>query len=138
MGKLVLKDCSIVIASVDFSNHTSSVEIALKKASIDSTNFSGGGKEAVAGLREDLFTIDLQQDFDPAEVDATLYPLYANETEFTIVVKPHQSAVSTSNPSYTATCILLEYSPLAGKVGELSNTKIKFQTQRSGIVRATS
>jgi hypothetical protein len=123
---------------VDFSDHVSSVEVSMKKNSIDTTNFSGGGKEAVAGLKEDEFTIDFQQDFAAGEVDAILYPLYDDETEFTVTVRPTSSAVSASNPEYSATCILLEYQPLSGKVGELSDTKVKFPTQRSGIARATS
>ena len=138
MAKLVLRDCVITVNGVDFSDHVSSVEVSLKKASIDTTNFSGGGKEQVAGLKDDEFTVNFQQDFAAAEVDATLYPLYNNETEFVVTVKPTVGAVSTSNPLYSGTCILLEYQPLSGKVGELSDTKVKFQTQRSGITRATT
>lgn len=138
MAKLVLRNCQITVNGVDFSDHVSSVEVSMKKNSIDTTNFSGGGKEAVAGLKEDEFTIDFQQDFAAAEVDATLYPLYNNEVEFTVTVKPTASAVSVTNPQYSATCILLEYQPLSGKVGELSDTKVKFPTQRSGIARLTS
>lgn len=138
MAKLVLRNCQITVNGVDFSDHISSVEVSMKKNSIDTTNFSGGGKEAVAGLKEDEFTIDFQQDFASAEVDATLYPLYNNETEFTVTVKPTASAVSPTNPQYSATCILLEYQPLSGKVGELSDTKVKFPTQRSGIARLTA
>ena len=137
MAKLVLRNCSITVNGVNFSDHVDEVQIDLKKASIDTTNFSGGGKEQVAGLKEDAFTVSFQQDFAAAEVDATLYPLYNNETEFTVVVTPTNAAVSTTNPSYTGTCILLEYTPLAGKVGTLSTTKVKFPTQRSGITRAT-
>jgi hypothetical protein len=138
MSKIVLKDCSIVINGVDLSDHSSSVEIALKKAAIDTTNFSGGGKEAIAGLSEDTFTVDFQQDFGVAEVNATLIPLYENETEFVVVVKAHSASVTATNPSFTGTCILLEYSPLAGKVGSLSETKVKMMSQRSGIAMATS
>lgn len=138
MAKIVLKDAVITVNGVDFSDHASSVEVALKKAAIDTTNFSGGGKEAVAGLSEDSFTIDLQQDFAVAEVNATLAPLYFNETEFVVVVKPRNAAVSATNPSFTATCILLDYAPLSGKVGDLSTTKVKIPAQRSGIAMATS
>ncbi len=88
MAKLVLRDAVITINGVDFSDHCSSVEIQLKKAGIDTTNFSGGGKEQVAGLKDDEFSVTLQQDFAAAEVDATLYPLYNLETEFTVTVKP--------------------------------------------------
>lgn len=138
MAKLVLRDCVITVNGVDFSDHISQVEVQLKKASVDTTNFSGGGKEQVAGLKDDEFTISFQQDFAAAEVDATLYPLYNNETEFIVTVKPTSAAVSASNPLYSGTCILLEYSPLAGKVGDLSDTKVKFPSQRNGITRATS
>lgn len=138
MGKLVLRDCVITVNGVDFSDHVSSVEVSMKKKSIDTTNFSGGGSEAVAGLKEDEFTVTFQQDFAANEVDATLFPLYDDETEFTVTVKPSNAAVSATNPEYSATCILLEYQPLSGKVGELSDTKVKFPTQRAGIARATS
>lgn len=138
MAKIVLKNCKIEVAGVDFSDHVSQVEIQLKKASIDTTNFSGGGKEQIAGLKDDEFTVSFQQDFAAASVDAVLYPLYDLETEFTVKVRPTASAISTSNPEYSGTCILLEYSPLAGKVGDLSDTKVKFPTQRSGIARATA
>lgn len=138
MAKLVLRNCVITVNGVDFSDHCSSVEVNLKKKAIDTTNFSGGGAEAVAGLKSDAFVVTFQQDFAAAEVDATLYPLYNNETEFTVTVKPTNAAVSATNPLYSATCILLEYMPLSGKVGELSDTKVTFPTQRSGISRATS
>lgn len=138
MGKVVLRDCYIEVNGVDFSDHVSSVEVSMKKKSIDTTNFSGGGSEAVAGLKEDEFTITFQQDFAAGEVDAILYPLYDEETEFTVTVRPFAGAVATTNPEYSATCILLEYQPLSGKVGELSDTKVKFPTQRAGIARATA
>lgn len=137
MAKLVLRDCFIEIDGVDFSDHCSSVEVSLKKAGVDTTNFSGGGKEQVAGLKDDEFTINLQQNFDAGQVDAKLYPLYDTEVEFVVKVRPSAGAASAANPEYSATCILLEYQPLSGKVGDLSETKIKFPTQRSGISRST-
>lgn len=138
MGKFVLRTCQVVINGVNFSDHVDSVEVTTKKKSIDTTNFSGGGTEATAGLKEDQFVINFQQDFGAAEVDATLWPLFNNETEFTVAVRPQTAAISTTNPEFSATCLLLEYTPLSGKVGELSSAKVTFPTQRSGIARATS
>lgn len=138
MAKYVMLQASVVVNGVDFTDHISDIEIALSKKGVDTTNFSGGGFEQVQGLRQDTFTLNFQQDFAAAEVDATLYPLYANGTEFVIVVKPSPSAVSATNPSYTGTCILLDYTPLSGKPGILAEMKIKFPSQRTGIVRATS
>jgi hypothetical protein len=138
MAKLILKDCEITVNSIDFSDHISSVEVNLSKDDIDTTNFSGGGRERAAGLKDDSFELNFQQDFAASEVDATLYPLWDNETEFTVTVKPTSAATSATNPVYSATCILLEYQPLSGDVGELSETSVTFPAQREGITRATS
>lgn len=138
MAKTILKDCVIVVNSIDFSDHISSVEVNLSKDDIDTTNFSGGGRERAAGLKDDSFELNFQQDFSASEVDATLYPLWNNETEFTVTVKPTAAATSATNPIYSATCILLEYQPLSGDVGELSETSVTFPAQRAGITRATS
>lgn len=138
MAKLVLRDCFILINGTNFSDHVSSVTVALSKKGVDTTSFSGGGSEQVAGLKSDEFDMELQQDYAAASTDAVLYPLYNNETEFTIEVRPTSAARSVTNPAYTGTCVLLDYTPLDGKPGDLSNTKIKFPTQRTGITRATS
>jgi hypothetical protein len=138
MGKVVLKDCYIVVNGSNLSDHVSSVTLTLSKKQVETTNFSGGGTEYTAGLKGDTVEITFQSDYAAASVDDVLYPLYDNENEFQLEVRPTSSAVSTSNPSYIATCLLLEYAPLDGKVGDLASTKIKFPTQRTGFARATS
>lgn len=138
MTKVVLKDCYIVVNGVNISDHVSSVTVNLSKDEVETTNFSGSGRERIAGLKDDMFELNVQQDYANSSIDATLYPLWNNETEFTVEVRPTSSAVGVNNPKYTATCILLEYSPLDGKVGDLSETKVKLPAQRTGITRATS
>lgn len=138
MGKQVLKDCYIVVNGTNFSDHISAVTVNLSKNDVDTTNFSGGGTEHAQGLKSDSFELTFQQDFAAASVDAVLYPLYDLGTEFSVEVRPTASAVSATNPKYTGTCLLLDYSPLDGKVGDLSETKLKIPTQRTGIARATS
>ena len=138
MGKIVLRDCTITINAVDLSDHISSVEVNFVKDEVETTNFSGQGRERVAGLKDDSFVVTFQQDYAAGEVNATLFPLYNNETEFTVTVKPTAAAVSATNPSYSGTCILLEYQPLSGSVGDLSETEVTFPTQRTGITQASA
>jgi len=138
MAKVVLRNCFIEVDGVNFSSHVSSVTINLSKDEIDTTNFGGEGKERAHGLKDDSFELNFQQDFDSASVDSTLYPLWDGEEEFEVVVRPTSAAVGAANPEYSATCILMEYQPLAGSVGELSETSVTFPAQRQGIVRATS
>lgn len=138
MSKLVLRDCFISVGGVDFSDHVSSVEVTLSKDEIDTTSFGGAGRERAHGLKDDSFVLNFQQDYDANSVDDTLYPFYDEETEFQVVVRPTADVVGTGNPSYTGTCILLEYQPLAGEVGNLSETSVTFPAQRTGIARATA
>lgn len=138
MAKLVLRDCYVVVNGTNFSDHTSSVEINMSKDEVETTNFSGSGRERVHGLQDNSFKITFQQDFATSSVDAVLYPLWNNETEFTIEVRPTSGAVSASNPKYTGTCILLEYQPLSGDVGDLSETEVEFNVQRGTFTRATA
>ena len=136
--KVILKDCYIVVNGTNLSDHISAVTVNLSKDDVETTSFSGGGRERMQGLKDDSFEITLQQDFEAASVDAVFYPLYDLGTEFEVEVRPTSSAVSATNPKYTGDCILMEYSPLDGKVGDLSETKVKIPTQRAGITRATS
>lgn len=138
MSKLVLRDCFISVDGVDLSDHISSVEVSLSKEEVETTNFGGAGKERVHGLKDDAFTLNFQQDFDAASVDATLYPLYDLEDEFVVIVRPTKAVVSATNPQYTGTCILLEYQPLNGDVGSLAETSVTIPTQRTGITRTTA
>jgi len=138
MAKLVLRDCVITINGTDFSDHASSAEINMSKDEVETTNFSGAGRERVHGLQDNSFTVTLQQDFAAGEVDDVLYPLWNNETEFTVTIKPRFGSVSASNPLYSGTCILLEYQPLAGDVGDLSETEVTFNVQRGTFTRATA
>lgn len=136
--KLILKDCYVEVNEVPFSTHCSSVEVNLSKDEVDTTNFSGGGRERQAGLKDDSFVLNFQQDFNPAMVDASLYPLWDEEEEFEVVVRPTSQPASATNPEYRGTCILLEYQPLSGDVGSLSETSVTFPTQREGIRRGTT
>ena len=138
MAKLILKDCFIEVDNTELSDHVSSVEVQLSKQEIDTTNLGGDGRERAHGLKDDSFTLNFQQNYDAGSVDDVLYPLWDQEEEFTVTVRPKATAVSADNPEYSGTCILLSYSPVSGDVGALSTTSVTFHAQREGITRVTA
>lgn len=138
MAKFVLLNCYIEVNTINFSSHVNSVEVSLEKEGVDTTNFGGAGKEQVQGLSSDAFTINFQQNFAAGEINAVLWPLYVSGDEFLVKVRPTSAPKSLANPSFEGTCILLQYQPMVGKPGELSETKVTFPTQRTGIVMVTS
>lgn len=140
MAKLVLRDCFVSVTNTNFSDHVSSVEISMKKDDIDVTSFSGTGRTHQAGLSDCTITLNFQQDFAASSVDATLYPLWANESTFITSIRPTSAAAGATNPTYyAASCILLEYAPLSGKVGELSEASVQIMANApGGLIRYTT
>jgi hypothetical protein len=138
MAKLVLRDCYVVVNGTNFSDHVSSCEINMTKDEVETTNFSGSGRERVHGLQDNSFTVTFQQNFEAGKVDDVLYPLWNNENEFEVEIRPRSLAVSSNNPKYTGSCILLEYQPLAGDVGDLSETEVTFNVQRGTFARSVT
>lgn len=125
MARLVLTDASVVINSVNLSDHIASVSITTSEDVIDTSAFgptSAAGRTRVAGLADNSVTFEFHQDFATSNVEQTIYPLLGNTT--TVVIKPTSAASSATNPSYTFTALVSEWQPLSGSVGELSTASV--------------
>jgi hypothetical protein len=133
---VVLTNAKVTVNGVDLSNHVDSVEVQTNVDDVDITAMGASAHQHAPGLRNDKITVNFLQDFAASSVDATLFPLLSS-TGFSVVVVPVNATVSTTNPSYTATCVLFTYSPLSGKVGERSDTSVEFQATGL-IVKATT
>jgi hypothetical protein len=140
MSKGPLRNVSVTIAGTDLSTHVSSVNIDQSADEVDVTGFQAKAREIKAGIPDSSITLNFWQDYDAGSVDATLSGIFAApDTAATIVVKSATAAVSATNPSWTMEGILLNYSPLAGGVGEANATEVTFRNAgSSGVVRATA
>ncbi len=140
MAKTILKDVSVTINSVALADHCSGVAMEDAAEEIDFTSFSAAGyKEFGQGLKDGTVTLTIFQDFAAGSVHATLQPLYAAGSTFTVVLKPTSAAVSATNPSLTMTARLYSYAGLDGSVGEASVIEATFRNaSSSGLVWATS
>lgn len=139
MAITVLTDVSVTVNSVDLSDHVESVEIDMSHEDVDITAMGATSRAHAPGLRDDRITLNFFQDFAASEVDQTLAPLLGVQAGTAVVVKPTSGAVSSTNPSYTMTGVLLTYMPLAGTVGDASQTSVEFVAAAGGsIVKATA
>jgi hypothetical protein len=136
---VVLRDVTITINAVDLTNQISSVEIPQEHDDVEETAFGDAYKVHSVGIPDGSMTFNFFQDFSAGSVDATLFPIFAAKVAVPIVVRPTAAAVSATNPKWTMQGLLLSYTPLAGSVGEASQTSVTFVNGSStGIVRATS
>ena len=135
MPKIVLTDAKVTINSVVLSDHISSITIDTKEDIIETTGFGSTAKTRVAGLADNSVMLDFFQDFAATNVEATIYPLIGLTT--TIVVQPASTSVSTTNPTYTFTALVSEWTPLKGGIGQLATASVTWPISGS-ITKATS
>ena len=126
----------ITVNAVDLTDHVASVTINQKWDELDTTVFGTvGAKERIAGLQDNSLTIEFLQDFAAASVDVTIAALLGTAT--TVVVTAGTGAASATNPKYTMSCLLLEWTPIAGAAGDLQKVSVTWPVT-GAIVRATT
>lgn len=139
MAKTILRDAVITVNGVPLSDHANKLTITSSKDVQDVTAFGAQSKQKALGLGDGTIAIDLFQDFDAGSVDATLWPIHTGNSEVVITAKATSASVSATNPLYTMTGILPEYTPIDGSVGDASKVSVTFQNSgAAGIVRTTS
>jgi hypothetical protein len=133
MAKLVLTDANITLNSTDISANVASITLSSSAAEVETTAFGQGAVTRVGGLKDNSVTLALHNDY--SAVEGLVYPLIGATA--TIVMKPNGTAVGTANPSYTATVLVTEWTPVNGAVGELNTADVTWPISGT-ITKATS
>lgn len=126
---------SIIINSVDLSDHCDTIKLAEKYADVDTTSFGQGAKTRVAGLGDHSLALTFHQDYAAASVDATIFPLLGGTTSVTL--KATTASTSATNPAYTMVVLVDDWTPLDAKVGALLQSSVTWPVS-GGVTRATS
>lgn len=136
MARIVLTNAYVTINSVDVSDHVASVTLNSSIDVIETTAFGTSGARArIGGLADNSISLEFHQDYASGSIEATIYPLLGTTT--TVVVKPNGSTTSATNPSYTATALVSEWTPLNGAVGELATASVTWPVS-GAITKATA
>ena len=130
MAKFVSNDYKVTINGTDFSQSIAQVNLEISSDEVETTAFGSTFRTRIGGLKDGTLQLDFMQDFAASSVDATLFPLLSSLA--TVVITPTSSAVSATNPSYTAVCLVNQYSPFASSVGDLATLSVSWPT--SGTV----
>jgi hypothetical protein len=135
MAKIVLTNASVSIAGTDLSTSITNITLETKYDIIETTTFGNTSKTRVAGLADNSISLDFLQDFAASSVEATIYPLLG--TTQTIIVKPVSGSTTTTNPQYTVSALISDWTPLKGAVGQLSTASVTWPISGT-IAKATS
>lgn len=113
-------------AKVDLTDQCRSATITLGVDSLESTAFGDTGHRFVPGLQTVEVELEMYISYGAGEVEATLFAnVGTGTTELTI--SPAGTSESTTNPEYTIINMqLVNFTPIAGAVGELSMVTASF------------
>ena len=139
MAKDVLDNAFISVGGTNISDHCSSVTIETNADKVDVTSFGASYREYTQGLKDANITLEIFQDYAVGNVDQILSALHASGGTFPVVIRPTPAVKSATNPEYTMTGVLFDYSPLAGAVGDANTNSVTISNSgTAGLLRGTS
>ena len=133
MAKLVLTDANITLAGTDISADVAAVTVSSTSAEVETTAFGQGAVTRVGGLKDNSVTLSIHNEY--SSIEGLVYPLIGSTAS--IVIKPNGTAVGTANPSYSATVLVTEWTPVNGAVGELNTADVTWPISGT-ITKATA
>ena len=120
MAKLVLTNANISIGGTDVSANVAAVTLTTSVNPVETTAFGSTAITRVGGLKDNSITLSLHQDY--SAIEGLVYPLIGTPT--TIIVFPNGTVVGTTNPRYTVSALVTEWSPVNGAVGDLNTVDV--------------
>ena len=135
MPKFVASTVTTTINGVDFSANLAQVELSVESDDVETTSFGSDWRSRIGGLKQASLTLSFHSDFGASSVDASLWPLL--NTLATVVIKPTSGTVSATNPTYTGTFLVNQYSPLAASIGDLATFDVTWPASGT-VTRATA
>jgi len=125
MAVYAFTNSKFTLNAVDLSDHVRKVTIKTSAAELETTAMGGTYRSRIGGLLDYEITIEWNQDFAAGKVDATVFGILGTVVPFT--VKRDTAANSATNPEYQGNCLISDYSPLDGSVGDLGVTSSTFK-----------
>ena len=125
MARIVLTNAYVTINSVNLSDHISSVTLTTTDDVIETTAFGSSARTRIGGLADNSVAFEFQQDYAASSVEATINGTSSLVgTVTSVVVKPNGATTAADNPAYSFNCLISEWTPLNGAVGELATASV--------------
>jgi len=136
MAVFLSNNVGVKVNSVDLSDHVTSVTINRSFDELEVTAMGDSGHKFVKGLEASSITLDFLNDTASANVLATLQAAWGTNVPI-VLLQTKGTAVSATNPLYTATCLINNTTDINGAVGDLSTQSITFNVSGTIAVATT-
>lgn len=131
MPTMVLTAQYVALNGTNVSSYTRKGELTMEVEDKDMTTYGSlGWKVVLGGLKSGELGIEFLQDVAAGAIDSIMWPLFATVVIFEI--RADQAAVGASNPKYTGSCLIKQWNPIEGGVGDEASVSVTYPT--SGAV----
>jgi hypothetical protein len=124
----------IVGTTNTITDHVSTVSLSRELDVVDITAMNDTVANAITGVERSTLNLELYNDFDAGSVNA----LFENAlgTKLNIRLVPVSGTVSATNPSYTMSCLISNWTPINGSVDGVASVSASFPV--TAITKANS
>lgn len=136
MAVFLSNNVGVKVNSVDLSDHVTAVTINRSFDELEVTAMGDSGHKFVKGLEASSITIDFLNDTATSNVLATLQAAWGTNVPI-VLLQTKGTAVSATNPLYTATCLINNTTDINGAVGDLSVQSLTFNVSGTIAVATT-
>jgi hypothetical protein len=126
----------VKVNTVDLSDHVTAVTLNRTFDELEVTAMGDSGHKFVKGLEASTITIDFLNDTATANVLATLQAAWGTNVPL-VLLQTKGTAVSATNPLYTATVLVNNTTDINGATGDLSTQSITFTVSGTVAVATT-
>lgn len=138
MAKMVLKSSYLALGGTDWSSRCSKIELKAEVEEKDVTTFASlGWMEYLGGMFKAGLSVGFKQDYADDGLDEVMWTAFLTATPVTFEVRATSAAVGVSNPKYTGSVLIKEWSPVSGSVGDTAEQDVSW-TVSGAVTRATS
>lgn len=102
---------TVVLAGTTISDHVSSITLTREVDAVEITAMNDQDHVFLKGLRNDSVTMELFQDFAATSVNSLIDDVIGTYVNLKLV--PVTGTVSSTNPSYTMSCFINSWTPIA-------------------------
>lgn len=136
MAKQIIQNCVIVISGSTVTTNAVRATLTINADEVDTTAFGQSYRSAIGGLTSGSLSVDFHNDYAASAIDSIISPLVGSTASFE--VRPASTAsAGSSNPKYTGTVLVTEYSPIDSAVGDLATFSVTWPVV-SAVTRGTA
>jgi len=136
MAVMLNSTVGLKIATVDISDHVSSVTLTQNFDELEISALGDTSHRYTKGLENSTLQIDFFNDFAASQVTTLLQTNYGT-TVTAVLIPVKGTAVSATNPLYTVSILINNLTPINGDVASINNSSITF-TCNSTVAYATT